>query len=207
MKRNMEPDRKIILTKEFMKGLDLKTSFLFGAKDTFLHINQVTKAQVPKNAGTVTQFLERKGPNAHLYDYQLKNKVKVCEICKKCNGFTLMECNGCGALMLNSKITFSDNIFTCFLYGIEKGPFNYTISVRHESEDLLVFDDLLRLTPCHHNAIPASVFIPDWRYLLRNPKEGLAILKSMKETVFEITRTLYLSNKEWRSKYLIMVIH
>jgi hypothetical protein len=58
------------------------------------------------------------------------------------------------------------------------GPFPLIISVRQVSDSILVFDDLLRLTPCHLNAIPTSCYCPDWRYLLLKPREGTPNLRS-----------------------------
>lgn len=39
--------------------------------------------------------------------------------------------------------------------------------MRYQDESLLVFDDLLALCPCHLNVIPSTVFLPDWRFLLK----------------------------------------
>jgi hypothetical protein len=52
------------------------------------------------------------------------------------------------------------------------GPFPFTISVRSMAEDIIVFDDLLSLTPCHLNVVPTNMYCADWRYLLLKPKEG-----------------------------------
>ncbi len=52
------------------------------------------------------------------------------------------------------------------------GNFPYTISMRYEDESVLVFDDLLSLTPAHLNVIPTNQYIPDWRYLCNNPRLG-----------------------------------
>ena len=47
-----------------------------------------------------------------------------------------------------------------------------TVSLRYESESYLCFDDLLQLSVAHLNCIPTSIYCPDWRLLLKNPKEG-----------------------------------
>ena len=43
-------------------------------------------------------------------------------------------------------VTYTHNIFSSFVYGISKGPFPFTISIRHEDESFIVLDDLLSLT-------------------------------------------------------------
>ncbi len=43
-------------------------------------------------------------------------------------------------------ISYTHNIFSSFAYGISKGPFPFTISIRHEDDAFIVFDDLLSLT-------------------------------------------------------------
>ena len=51
-----------------------------------------------------------------------------------------------------------------------------TVSLRYEDEESLVFDDLLALSPCHLNSVPTTAYIPDWRYLLKDPAQGLALI-------------------------------
>lgn len=98
-------------------------------------------------------------------------------------------------------ISFTNNVFTGFIFGIKKGPFPFTISLRHEDEQLMVFDDLLALTPCHLNCIPATSYIPDWRYLLRKPKAGLALIQSMYDQCFNVLKTSFFANKAWRTQH------
>ena len=38
-----------------------------------------------------------------------------------------------------------------------------------QTESVLVFDDLMALTPCHVNCIPTDFYIPDFRPLLERP--------------------------------------
>lgn len=88
------------------------------------------------------------------------------------------------------------------MYGIEKGPFPFTISLRSEDEHYLVFDDLLALTPVHLNSVTTSVYMPDWRYLLKDPPRGLKILDDLFERCWKVTKEQFLSNVEWRRKLL-----
>ena len=59
-------------------------------------------------------------------------------------------------------MTYSHNIFMGFIYGVQKGPFPFTISIRLQTPDMLAFDDLLALCPCHLNIIPTTAYISDW---------------------------------------------
>jgi len=65
-----------------------------------------------------------------------------------------------------------------------------------------VFDDLLSLTTCHLNVIPATSYIPDWRYLLLKPKEGLELLNSMFNACWNVVKTKFLTTVEWKKKIL-----
>ena len=80
---------------------------------------------------------------------QMRNRIKKCSGCGKPNGYTLGFCNQCGNDLSSVEISYSDNVFTSFVYGIQKCAFPLTISIRHQTEDLLVFDDLMQLSPTH----------------------------------------------------------
>jgi len=111
----------------------------------------------------------------------LYNDVKVCEKCGKPCAFTLATCNSCGASLEKVKISKSENVFSAFLLGVRRAAkgFPYVMSLRRQTEDVLIYDDLLALTPCHFNAIPAKYYIPDWRFLLTAPKKSLELLDIM----------------------------
>ena len=94
------------------------------------------------------------------------NVIRKCAKCSKPCAYTLEICNSCGA-QLPHETTRSDNIFLGFIYGLRASSFPLKISVRHQTEDTLVFDDLLALSTCHLNAIPTDVYISDLRFLLR----------------------------------------
>eukprot|EP01095_Lingulamoeba_sp_RSL-Kostka_P010263 TRINITY_DN3660_c0_g1_i1.p1 TRINITY_DN3660_c0_g1~~TRINITY_DN3660_c0_g1_i1.p1 ORF type:complete len:291 (+),score=95.31 TRINITY_DN3660_c0_g1_i1:367-1239(+) len=85
-----------------------------------------------------------------------------------------------------------------FVYGIQKGPFPYTISVRSQTESILVFDDLLSLTPCHLNIISGDQYLPDWRFLLINPEQGLELVNSLYNSGMNVLENQFFSNEEWR---------
>jgi len=131
----------------------------------------------------------------------MNNKVRVCS-CGKPVAFTLANCNGCGLDLTKTPITTSTNIFSSFIYGIQKGSFPYTISMRGMDQETIVFDDLLSLTPAHLNVIPANVYVSDWRYLCKKPKEGLKLIDSMFEKAWKVMQEQFLSNKEWKTKIL-----
>lgn len=94
-----------------------------------------------------------------------------------------------------------------------QGGIFYTISVRHQCSEFLVFDDLLRLSACHLNVIPTNFYCPDWRYLLGHPQQGsssfievlnenlgIRTLELMHSKCWEVTKTQFLSNKSWRTQ-------
>jgi hypothetical protein len=129
----------------------------------------------------------------------LRNKVKKCPGCSKPNAFTLATCNNCGGSLEQVDLSHSTNIFMCFGLGVARGPFPLEISVRKETERCLVIDDLLALSPLHLNALPTDAHIPDWRFLLRRPREGLGVIRSMLEGLMESAREQFLSQPEWRA--------
>lgn len=89
-----------------------------------------------------------------------------------------------------------------FIYGVQKVGFPLTISIRSQSPDLLCFDDLLSMTPCHLNVVSTSSYIPDWRFLLRRPADGLRLLTRMENAAWSCTCEQFLKNDLWRRKYL-----
>jgi hypothetical protein len=117
---------------------------------------------------------------------QLRNKVRKCRVCSKPNAFTLSVCNGCSSDLSDVEIGFTNNVFSSFVLGIAKGPFPFTVSMRRQSEEMLVIDDLLALTRVHLNCIPATRYIPDFLALLRNPMRGLALVEAMFEECWRV---------------------
>lgn len=138
-----------------------------------------------------------------LVSSMLLNKVKKCQSCGKPNGFTLVTCNQCGSSLAATAVSFTPNVFMGFTFGIGKAPFPLTISIRAQSTDILVFDDLLALSPLHLNAIPTTQFIPDWRYLLRRPREGLAVIDALLAQCQSVANEQFLSDgSEWKRAFV-----
>jgi len=128
--------------------------------------------------------------------------VRVCanQKCKKPVAFTLANCNGCGAPMSQVEITHTTNIFTSFCYGIQKEAFPYVISLRSADPSILVFDDLLALTPAHLNCIPTDQYLSDWRFLCRKPKQGLELVNQLFEASWKVMKGQFLANAAWKNK-------
>lgn len=149
-------------------------------------------------AGDPSQFIELHGATDETRRL-LSNKVKVCTSCRKPNAFTLDRCNQCGDDLTNLAIGSSNNVFTGFMFGIARGPFPFTVSIRFQDESLLVMDDLLSLSPLHFNVIPTREYIPDWRYLLRQPQKALALIGNMFAACVDASKP-FVDNAEWRNK-------
>lgn len=98
-------------------------------------------------------------------------------------------------------ITQSENVFAAFLLGVRKASkgFPYTMSLRRQTDDVLIFDDLLALAPCHFNCIPKKYYIPDVRFLFARPKESLELLDLMEAECWNAMAP-FLANPEWRNK-------
>jgi hypothetical protein len=172
-----------------------------------VHIDQTGEKTPPAFNGDVDGFVKHITEQKQLdqisvekLKLQTKNKVKKCPNCGKPNAFTLNKCNQCGRDLSTVPISYTNNVFTGFIYGIAKGPFPFFISLRKQTEKILVFDDLLALTPCHLNCIPTDVYIPDLRTLFGNPIRGRELLLQMKNETWDVACEQYLSNKEWYSK-------
>lgn len=158
----------------------------------------------PLFKGTVGEYAADASNRAvrHAAD-ALNNSVKVCPRCGKPNGFTLATCNKCQADLSAVGLSATPNLFTAFMLGIERGPsFPLRVSLRAESDEVLVFDDPLALSPLHFCAIPTTVFIPDWRYLTLLPQRGHAVLRQLTAACHEATREQFLANDAWRASVL-----
>jgi len=171
------------------------------AKDVFPRVNQLASTQGPAFEGGVDEFLNKHKEDQSLHK-RSKNKIRKCPGCGKVVAYTLPNCNQCGADLTKIEISYSNNVFVGFIYGIQKGPFPFTISLRAETPDFMVFDDLLALAPCHLNVIPTSQYLPDWRYLLKNPKEGKRIVQEMFNQCLAVLKSQFLASKEWRTKII-----
>mmetsp|Transcript_6620 Transcript_6620/g.8021 ORF Transcript_6620/g.8021 Transcript_6620/m.8021 type:complete len:377 (+) Transcript_6620:110-1240(+) len=139
---------------------------------------------------------------------QSQNIIKRCLKCNKaCASSPLApSCNSCGATLPSEEST-SSNVFTGFAFGIGKGPFPYTISLRFQSPSILVFDDLLALSSCHLNAIPTTHHIVDWRFLLKRPKEGLEILNNLQLAAERVFTESFWTNQKWKERFFHPKFH
>eukprot|EP00933_Yihiella_yeosuensis_P022904 TRINITY_DN17927_c0_g1_i1.p1 TRINITY_DN17927_c0_g1~~TRINITY_DN17927_c0_g1_i1.p1 ORF type:complete len:397 (-),score=54.14 TRINITY_DN17927_c0_g1_i1:350-1540(-) len=119
----------------------------------------------------------------------LYNDVKVCNRCGKPCAFTIVVCNSCGNSLADVPITKSENVFSAFLFGVKSASkgFPYIISLRRETDDVLIFDDMLQLSTCHFNGISKKYYIPDWRYLLLAPQKGLELLDTLEAELWAAT--------------------
>lgn len=173
--------------------------------DAFPHPPNVQLETKPRFEGSVDEFLAHHGASDSITDVlrrKMKNKVKKCPSCGKPCAFILETCNSCSADLREVPIQFVDNVFTAFIFGIAKCPFPATISLRSQTKDYLVFDDLLALAPCHLNSIPTSIYCPDWRYLLTKPEEGLVLVEALFEHAYQAAKTQFWDNIGWRKRFL-----
>lgn len=131
----------------------------------------------------------------------LTNDVRICPQCGKVCGTTMKSCNSCSAGLEGVPISQTDNLLSCFCLGIERGRFPLKIGVRYESDRVLVFDDILALTPAHFLAVPTFAWISDWRWLLYHPAEGLALLKELRRCGEEVLREQFWDHADFRRKY------
>lgn len=173
------------------------------APDAYPHVPQLNAKSDARFDGTPEDFLAQcPAAESAIVQRRLKNKVRKCPNCGKPNAFTLANCNSCAHSLANVDISFTNNVFTGFVYGIRKGPFPLSVSLRYQDTRTLVFDDLLALGPFHVNAIPTDVFAADWRFLLREPARGLALVNRLHEHCCDILRTQFLGSPAWRRAVL-----
>lgn len=160
----------------------------------------------PRFAGTVDEFVAQTvaaHPElAARLELMTRNRVRRCA-CGKCVAATLATCNGCGAPLAGVPVTHTDNVFTGFVFGVARcAHFALTISARVQTPRVLVFDDPLALSCCHLNAVPTQDYLPDWRFLLRRPAAGLALVRELRAHCDRAVREQFLANREWRAKVL-----
>lgn len=128
---------------------------------------------------------------------QLRNKIRKCP-CGKAVAYISKNCNLCGSSMENVPISFSDNVFMEFIYGIRgsvERPLK--LSLRYQTPELMAFDDLLSVSTCHFVVIPTNEYIPDWRFLLRRPHEGLDLIHKFIDCCKKVFEEQFMSNKAW----------
>ena len=181
-------------------GITSTNKVLAGAKrqrfqDSYSHAHR--QDIPPPFPGTIDEFVE-KYPQC---EKQMRNICKKCAPCNKVCAFTMKYCNQCGNL-LPEESTFSPNVFSGFIYGVEKAGFKLKISIRKQTKRFIVFDDLLALSPCHLNVIPTDVYVKDWRFLLLDPPAGLQLLLELEKALWDCVSDQFLRLTKWRRKYM-----
>lgn len=174
-------------------------TYLAGLKsDCFPHVDAPTE----ENACAVIDFetfLSRNNNKFREWS-ACQNKIKKCPFCSKAVAYTMNQCNGCSADISSVAVSYIPNIFLGFIFGVGKDSFPFTISIRSQCENFLVFDDLVAIASCHLNAIPTSAYIPDVRYLLSKPSEGKKMVLSLLERCWAVVEQQFASNQNYKRK-------
>ena len=138
-----------------------------------------------------------------MIEKQLKNRVKKCPKCLKSCGETMVQCNGCGHDIRQIECSYTPNVFTLFICSVEKFNSNrpLSISLRYESEEFIVMDDLNAMSLCHMLIVPTNFYVPDVRHLYKHPKEGLKLVNRMVSLGIKIFQTQFLSKNDEIKKY------
>lgn len=181
----------------------LRSQYLAGIREECRNLYPTIPSTSEKSEFTINGTLADVAQAHPELEQALYNEVKVCEKCKKPNGFTCMTCNGCKSSLISTQVSKSENLFSAFLLGVRNASkgFPLTISIRRQTEDVLIIDDPLAVSPCHFCAIPRKCFIPDWRYLLNSPKKALELLDVLEAECWAAQQQ-FLSNAEYRSTFL-----
>ena len=79
-----------------------------------------------------------------------------------------------------------------------------TMQMRHESGEVLVFDDPLALSRCHMLAVPMSAYVPDVAALFAAPAAGLRLIEALDAAAWgEVRRMVGPGGDEgWRRSVL-----
>jgi len=174
----------------------LRTQYLAGLKDgrSFPTVPILPDRAEPAFVGTLDDVAR-----AHpLIAPCLYNEAKICAGCGKPCVWMLTACNSCGE-RLGDAPTKTENVFAAFMLGVSTAGrgFPYQISLRRSTEHVLIFDDMLSLTPCHFNAISAKYYIPNWTFLLRAPRQGLELLDLLEAEIWTAAAP-FVNNLEFR---------
>jgi len=181
------------------KGSGVGECYLAKLRDpsAFPHVDVRLEKRDPAFDSSIDEFRKHhEGDEALLA--RLKNKVKVCSCGKPC-AVTMPTCNSCGSA-LDVNITFNDNVFMAFIYGIKCSKFPLMISIRAQTPSFLCFDDMLSLSPCHLNAIPTSTYIPDLRYLFKEPAAGLKLINDLFDIAAQAALDQFWGDEAFRNK-------
>lgn len=160
-------------------------------------IPQRTNGASPTFRGSVEKFVEKHPALAA----QFRNEARSCPGCGKSCATILPFCNGCGRGLADAPVQFTENVCMAFVYGIERGSrFPLGLSLRLETPDVIVYDDLLSRGSCHLNAIPSDSHLPDWRQLLRNPAKALKLLRRLDDASWSVVREQFWDDEVWRHR-------
>lgn len=101
------------------------------------------------------------------------------------------------------KVSSSPNLLMCAVLGMERvEDVPLHLSVRHESHEMLVVDNHKQISPLHFSAVPTTSFIPDWRYLLRRPREGLTLQHNLINAAEAVAEDHFLTHSPWSNFFL-----
>eukprot|EP00435_Cladocopium_sp_Y103_P021244 s4468_g5.t1 len=141
--------------------------------------------------------------NAELSRY-LYNDVKVCVKCGRPCANTQKACQACGTSLADVPVTQTENVMMGFIFGVERTlKLPLMISLRRTEPDrgqtnnVIVFDDLLAMSSCHLNALLTSHYCQDWRWLLRDPVTARGLLDEMVHEAWQATLSFW-ANERWR---------
>ncbi|CAJ1374600.1 unnamed protein product [Effrenium voratum] len=169
--------------------------YLAGFKGHFPEVPCGWEAIEPPLCGAVEQLAET---NKDLARY-LFNNVKVCAQCLRACAHSQRACQACGTQLGAVPVTQTENVLMGFIFGVERtSKFPLVISLRRQSTEAIVYDDLLAMSSCHLNALPTNHYVPDWKWLLRDPKGAKQLINILVQEAWEATRS-FLEHAEWRS--------
>ncbi|KAF4653131.1 Methylosome subunit pICln [Perkinsus chesapeaki] len=188
-----------------LNGEGVCVSYLAGAKHgRWPGISWLKDAVTgPRFSGTADDLLEslQSPASKQKAECMLRNVVKICNACGKACAITLDICNSCSGDIKDTPKSYTDNVMMCFMLGIEGTPrCPLTIPIRSQSPSYLCYDDLLASSPCHLNVIPTEHYLPDWRWLLTRPRDGLEIMESLYQVAKDVATSQFLSNREFLQK-------
>lgn len=168
--------------------------YLAGFRGTFPEVPAQEEVIGPAVEGAVDCL----GKNNQELAKFLYNDVKVCNKCGRPCAWSQKSCQACGTLLEEVPVTQTENVMMGFIFGVERtSKFPLRISIRRQTADAIVFDDLLSMSTCHLNALPTRSYLPDWRWLLREPREAKQLLTVLVDEAWQATLA-YLHHEDWR---------
>lgn len=169
--------------------------YLAGFRGIFPAVSASVDVIGPPIAGTVDSLGRE---NAQLSKY-LYNDVKVCPGCGRPCAWAQKACQACCSCLSDVPVTQTENVLMGFIFGVERTarcPLH--ISIRRQTEDVLCFDDLLAMSSCHLNVLSTRHYLPDWRWLLRDPARAAELLQALKTEAWQATLAFLNDRGGWR---------